>query len=41
MKPSSARQKENGHYIFRPYITIKGRRVYPVKSRVFKIWIKD
>lgn len=25
------------YYIYRPYITIKGRRVYPKNSKVFKI----
>jgi hypothetical protein len=30
-----------GHYIFRPWITDPktGRRIYPKRAKVFKIWV--
>lgn len=41
MKPSSANQKESGYYIFRPYIVKNGKRIYPKRSKNFKIWVKE
>lgn len=32
---------KSGYYIFRRYITRNGKRVYPKKAKVFKIWIED
>ena len=31
---------KNIMYIFRPYITKKGKRIYPKRAKVFKIPIK-
>lgn len=30
-------ERKVAYYIYRPYITIKGRRIYPKKSKVFRI----
>ena len=32
---------KSGYYIFRRYVTRKGKRVYPKKAKFFKIWIED
>ena len=37
---SSAKKQPNGHYIYRPYITNNGVRIYPKHSKVFRLWIK-
>lgn len=34
------KKSHNVEYIFRPYITKNGKRIYPKKSKVFKIPIK-
>jgi hypothetical protein len=33
--------KKSGRWIFRPYITKNGKRIYPKKGKVFKIWVED
>ena len=35
--------RSHGHYIFRPYITIKGHRIYArwYGKKAFKIWVED
>lgn len=32
---------KNGHWVFTPYITKNGKRIYPQKARFFKFWVED
>lgn len=34
------RNEGDGYYIYRRYITVNGRRIYPRRARAFRIWIK-
>lgn len=34
-------KKPRKRLIFRPWITVKGKRVYPRKGGVFPIWVDD
>lgn len=31
----------SGKWIFRPYVVINGKRVYPKNSKVFRFWVDD
>lgn len=35
-----SQKQTNGHYVYRPYITKNGVRIYPKHAKVFRLWIK-
>ncbi len=40
MKPKPP-HRPGKRYICRPWITVKGRRIYPRSGRVFCFWVDD
>ena len=31
----------DGKWIYRPYVTIRGKRVYPKNAKVFRFWVEN
>ena len=31
----------NGKWIYRPYVTVGGKRVYPKNAKVFRFWVEN